>query len=118
MVHVLGFGLQDYGECKSAGVEGQQTFRGVWIVPIGGTGKSQSSQVPLFGSTERFDDGKPAITARCLVSLFGVGLGESPRTAEISVEIAGRRVNHRRDNVGKGNYEGSRDSWNTFIMVS
>ena len=90
MVYVLKSGLQNDGKCEPTNMMGQQTAGELWIVPIGGTGKSQSSQLLSFGPTGTFDDDGSIVTAGIWLLCSG-----------ISVKIAGRS-NYRGCEMGKG----------------
>jgi len=72
MVYVLESGLLNDGKCESTDTEGQQTTGELWIALIGGTGKSQSSQIISFGSTETSDDDRSVMTAGIWLRFFGV----------------------------------------------
>jgi len=56
MVYAHKSGLQSDGKRGSRDTEDRQTTGELWIFPIGGTGKSQSSQAQSFGATGTFDD--------------------------------------------------------------
>jgi hypothetical protein len=63
MVYVHKSGLLNDGKRESTDMKGQQTTDEFWIVPIRGTGISQSSQVPSLGTAEVFGDDGFVMTA-------------------------------------------------------
>lgn len=63
MVYAHKSGLQNGGKHESRDMEYRQTTGELWIFPIGGTGKSQSSQAQSFGATGTFDDDGFVMTA-------------------------------------------------------
>jgi len=102
MIYAHESGLQNDGKRTSRDTEDRQTTGELWIVPIGGTGKSQSSQAQSFGATGTFDDDGSVMTAGTWLLFLGVRSGDSPWIVGALVGIAGRRSNYGGCGVGKG----------------